>query len=473
MKKFPAFLLCLVFAVLVQSAKAEDLPVLFTDDFSEGADHWEPTDPEAWKISKLDDGNEVYEILGGSKYEPPHRSPFNIALLKNVVVGDFTLTARVMTKQTSRGHRDMCLFFGYQDPAHFYYVHLGEKKDDHANQIFIVNDAPRTKISEKATDGTPWKDGTWHQVKLVRKVASGLIEVYFDDMKTPTHVAHDKHFAWGQVGLGTFDDKGLWDDVELGGVKVEGAGGAGSSAATTAGPPDPKILKFTKWTPDFQVPDPVAISFDDQGNAYVTQTQRRKSQDLDIRANHDWIPNDVGFSSVEDKRAFYLDRLSPDHSEENKKRVDDLNGDGSHDYRDLTVLSERIYRIEDTDHNGLADKMDIYAEGFQTEVTGIAAGVLWFDGDVYSTIAPDVWKLHDSNGDGKADHREVFAHGFGMHIAYAGHDMHGLTIGVDGRIYWSIGDKGVRVKSQEGLDWRYPNQGAVLRCEPDGSHFEV
>ncbi len=465
MKTLPAFFLSV--ALLAGTARAE-LPVLFTDDFSKGADHWEPTDPKAWKIAKLDDGNAVFENLGGSKYEPPHRSPFNIALLKDIIVGDFVLTARVMTTKKAYGHRDMCLFFGYQDPAHFYYIHLGEKKDDHANQIFIVNDAPRIKISEKATDGTPWKDGTWHEVKLVREAGSGLIEVYFDDMETPTHVAHDKNFTWGRIGIGTFDDQGMWDDIELRGVKV-----VPSRNSAAAGPPDPEVLKFTKWTPDFQVPDPVAISFDDQGNAYVTQTRRRKSQDLDIRNNRDWIPDDVGFASVEEKRAFYLERLSPDRSDENKQRVEDLNGDGSHDYRDLTVLSERIYRIEDTDRDGLADEMGVFAEGFQTEITGIAAGVLWHEGDVYATIAPDVWKLHDSTGDGKADHREVFAHGFGLHIAYAGHDMHGLTVGPDGRIYWSIGDKGVRVKSQEGHDWRYPNHGAVLRCEPDGSRFEV
>ena len=252
------------------------------------------------------------------------------------------------------------------------------------------------------------------------------------------------------------------------------AGGAAEDAKKAPpGHPDPKILKFEKWTPGFQVPDPVAISLDEHGVAYVTQTRRRKSQDLDIRANLDWIPHDLSFQSVEDKRDFYLSRLTPEASQTNRERVEDLNGDGSHDYRDLTVLSEIVHRIADTDGDGLADEMKPYAEGFNTEITGIAAGVLYHEGDVYATIAPDVWKLRDTDGDGKADRREVLAHGFGMHIAYAGHDMHGLIAGPDGRIYWSIGDKGVRVKTREGRDYRYPFEGAVLRCEPDGSHFEV
>ncbi|MDA7888452.1 c-type cytochrome, partial [Akkermansiaceae bacterium] len=69
--------------------------------------------------------------------------------------------------------------------------------------------------------------------------------------------------------------------------------------------------------------------------------------------------------------------------------------------------------------------------------------------------------------------REKLATGFGAHLAYAGHDMHGLTVGPDGRIYWTVGDKGVGATSKEGLHFNYPNHGALLRCDPDGSNFEV
>lgn len=243
-----------------------------------------------------------------------------------------------------------------------------------------------------------------------------------------------------------------------------------SAPQTVPGQPE---LKFNKWSGEVNVPDPVAISLDDEGNAYVTQTQRRKSQDLDIRNNRDWIENDVSFQSVQDKRAFYLDRLAPEHSEENKERVEDMNGDGSHDYRDLLVLSEKVHLLKDTDGDGEADQIQLYADGFQTEVTGIAAGVIWHEGEVYSTIAPDVWKMRDTDGDGQADQKEIMASGFGLHIAYAGHDMHGLTLGPDGKIYWSIGDKGISTTSQEGKKFLYPNQGGVMRCNPDGSDFEV
>lgn len=220
---------CLAFAVMVTAnAHADDDsqlnlpvsgPIQIEEDFESGASRWSPTDEKKWKITKIetDDGgvNHVYHLLGKSDYTPPHRSPHSISLLRGVIVGDFELTARVKTLQTSRAHRDMCLFFGYQNPGQFYYVHLGERTDDHANQIFVVDDAARVKISDKTNPGTPWKDDTWHTVKVVRRIADGTIEIYFDDMDTPHMVAKDKRFQWGQIGLGSFDDLGMWDDVRL------------------------------------------------------------------------------------------------------------------------------------------------------------------------------------------------------------------------------------------------------------------
>lgn len=232
-------------------------------------------------------------------------------------------------------------------------------------------------------------------------------------------------------------------------------------------------LEFSRWSGELNVPDPVAIAFDDAGNAFVTQTQRRKIQDLDIRQHRSWVPDDVGLSTVQDKRDFLRQTLAIGDDAANKKHVQDHNKDGHFDWRDLTVISERIHRLRDTDNDGTADEIGLFAEDFRTEVTGIAAGVLAFEGRVYATVAPDVWTLTDTNDDGTADERSVLSTGFGLHIAYAGHDMHGLTVGPDGRIYWSIGDKGISVTTADGRRHHYPNQGGVMRCNPDGSGFEV
>ena len=211
----------LALVVLADSPKAKDLPVVFQDDFEKGADRWEPTDPAGWKVVDVGGkrGKVFSQFMKESKYKPPHRSPYHIALVKDLHVSDFVLTAKCQSTVKDYAHRDLCLFFGYQDPVHFYYVHLGKKTDNHANQIFIVNGADRKKISTKTTEGTNWDDD-WHDVRIERSAAMGTIRVYFDDMKTPVMEATDKTFTWGRVGVGSFDDTGNWDDVVLRGTKA-------------------------------------------------------------------------------------------------------------------------------------------------------------------------------------------------------------------------------------------------------------
>lgn len=213
--------------VLAPGAAAAELPVLFQEDFEHGGlEKWTTTDPSpaesVWRIVEAGKpDNHVLRCTGIARYEPPFRSPWSIALLKDVVVGNFELSATVQETNTTAGpHRDLCFFWGYQDPAHYYYVHLGAVADPHACQIFIVDNAPRTAITRQKARGTPWTEG-WHRVKVARSVEDGLMAVYFDDMDTPLMTARDKTFTWGQVGLGTFDDHGNFDDVELRGIRVE------------------------------------------------------------------------------------------------------------------------------------------------------------------------------------------------------------------------------------------------------------
>jgi len=207
-------------ALVVTSSSADDkngLPLVFSDDFTKGAARWQPTDPQAWKVEQMD-GKSVYCQFKQSSYKPPHRSPFNFALIKDLELTDCVLEATVKSTVKDYPHRDVVVVFGYQGPSKFYYVHFGKKTDDHANQIFIVNDAPRVKISTKTNPGTPWTDA-WHHVKVVRKVEDGTIEVYFDDMKSPAMTARDNTFASGQVGVGSFDDTSCWSDVKVFGKK--------------------------------------------------------------------------------------------------------------------------------------------------------------------------------------------------------------------------------------------------------------
>jgi hypothetical protein len=233
-----------------------EFPLLLEEDFERGMDRWQTTDPDpatgVWRVieqgagsrgqgagsraeretgaenrvsERLDHVNHVLRVTGQSKYGPPHRSPHSIAWLKDIVVKDFVLTARVQNTNPGAGpHRDLCIFWGYQDPAHFYYVHLGAQPDPAACQIFIVNDAPRTAITVDKAQGTPWTDG-WHMVKVIRRVADGTMEVYFDNMEKPLMTARDTKFGAGRVGIGTFDDHGNFDDIVLRGERESSGAG--------------------------------------------------------------------------------------------------------------------------------------------------------------------------------------------------------------------------------------------------------
>lgn len=203
------------------AAQDQKLPVIYRCDFDKGAADWQPTDESAWKIDKTIADDPVYlQFKKRSDYNPPHRSPYNISLVKDVKVGSFQIDVDVLSTHEDYGHRDACLFFGYQNPGQFYYVHLGKKADPHANQIFIVNQAARTKISLTTTEGTDWDD-QWHHVRIKRDVETGTIEVYFDDMDQPAMTAKDQTFRWGQVGLGSFDDTTAWNNFVLRGQRIE------------------------------------------------------------------------------------------------------------------------------------------------------------------------------------------------------------------------------------------------------------
>ncbi len=183
-------------------------------DFSGASDRWEMMDPECWDFRQVDSNGVLSLHRKQSSYQPPVRSPLHIALLKDVDVGSFQLDVRVRSTNEDYNHRDVCLFFGFQSPSEFYYVHLGKRADPHANQIFIVNQKPRTKISLTTTEGTPWDD-QWHHVRIVRDSQSGDIKVYFDDMDQAAMTARDKTFITGRVGVGSFDDTADFDDFEL------------------------------------------------------------------------------------------------------------------------------------------------------------------------------------------------------------------------------------------------------------------
>ena len=234
----------------------------------------------------------------------------------------------------------------------------------------------------------------------------------------------------------------------------------------------PAGVELSLWASDRLIVDPVALEIDAAGTMYATSTSRN-NMPLDIRDHPTWVPIVHTLRTVSDLREFYAKELSPARSKENLW-LPDLNQDGSHDQRDLAELKDRIYRIQDTNGDGIADSSRIMIEGFNVDPTyDVAGGVLQQDGDILIGMAPGVWRLKDDNRDGTIDRQIVISEGYSTHPAFGGHGISGLTMGPDGRIYWEVGDIGLDVTDKSGKRWSLPNQGAVMRSDPDGSNFEV
>jgi len=200
--------------------------------------------------------------------------------------------------------------------------------------------------------------------------------------------------------------------------------------------------------------NPVAFYIDFQGRFFVAETFRHHAGVSDMRGHRSWLVDDLANRTVEERLVTM-----------EKKLGDDFPG--------YWTEHDRVRLIVDEDGDGVADTANVFADGFNHALAGIGAGLLVDRGEVYYSCIPELWKLTDANGDGVADTREAMSEGYGVHINFLGHDLHGLRKGPDGRIYFSIGDRGFSTKTQEGELLDYPDTGAVLRCFPDGSGLEV
>ncbi|MEX2174411.1 MAG: PVC-type heme-binding CxxCH protein [Pirellulaceae bacterium] len=215
----------------------------------------------------------------------------------------------------------------------------------------------------------------------------------------------------------------------------------------------PGGLKVDLWAAEPDVANPVAFFIDHLGKIYVCETFRQSRGVEDNRGHEHWLDDDLAAQTVAGRLAYIKKHL----------------GEKAQEY---THHDDRIRLLEDTDGDGRADKATVFADRFNGIVEGTLAGVLAHQGDVFATCIPHLWRLRDTNGNGQADERTALSSGYGVRFAFRGHDMHGLIGGPDGRLYFSIGDRGLNVKQGE-RHFVYPEAGAVMRCELDGSNLEM
>ena len=228
-----------------------------------------------------------------------------------------------------------------------------------------------------------------------------------------------------------------------------------SAAVAGVSIPIGSALKVEATYKEQKLTSPTAITFDEQGRIYVSETHRFRAGVVDDRDHLYWYLDDLASKKTSDRLALH---------EKWKSKLS---------LEKLTEKSELIRRLADTDGDGKIDESKIFADGFNGVLDGTAAGVFFYEGSLYFACIPKIYMLRDTNGDGTADERKVVEEGFGVRISLSGHDLNGFTLGPDGRIYGSVGDRGLSLITKEGVAYDYPDEGAAFRFEPDGTGFEI
>ncbi len=213
-------------------------------------------------------------------------------------------------------------------------------------------------------------------------------------------------------------------------------------------------LSIDLWAAEPLLANPVSIATDEKGRWFVVETFRLHAGVSDIRAHMNWLEDELASTNLDSWLAI-------------------LNGDPGVAFEKNAQNSERVQLVWDSKGSGKADSSKIFAEGFNEPQSGIAAGVLSRKGSVYLTNIPDLWLLKDTKNTGAADVKKSLARGFGVRTAFLGHDLHGLRIGPDCRLYFSIGDRGANATAVDGSRVVNAETGAVYRCNLDGSELEI
>src|SRR5262245_56085163 len=132
--------------------------------------------------------------------------------------------------------------------------------------------------------------------------------------------------------------------------------------------------------------------------------------------------------------------------------------------RDAGPGKDRIKIFEDTDGDGRADRITVFAEGLNIPC-GIAVGA----GGAFVTNSPDILFLEDTDGDGRADRQEAVLTGFGRHDT---HELpNTLTWGPDGWLYGLNGVFNPARVSAKGK--RHDFDAALWRYHPRTRDFEL
>ncbi|MES2476071.1 MAG: HEAT repeat domain-containing protein [Verrucomicrobiota bacterium] len=207
-----------------------------------------------------------------------------------------------------------------------------------------------------------------------------------------------------------------------------------------------------------QITSPTALTFGEQGEIYVAETHRFRHGVPDNRDHLYWYIDDISSRTTADRMKMYekWQHKAPNTS-----------------LQFLTEKQDLVRQLSQPNSEGVYQKSTVFAGNFNDALDGPAAGVFAYEGSVFLSCIPNIYALRDKDGDGQAEERTVTQDGFGVRVSFSGHDLNGFVLGPDGRLYGTLGDRGLNLTTREGVHYEMPDEGCVFRFDPDGSNFEI
>jgi putative membrane-bound dehydrogenase-like protein len=141
---------------------------------------------------------------------------------------------------------------------------------------------------------------------------------------------------------------------------------------------------------------------------------------------------------------------------------------------------DRIVILEDSHGTGRADKATVFYQAKELRAPlgiAVAKDPVGPGYKVYVCQSPDILLFEDKDGDGKADGppRKLLS---GFRGVDHDHGVHGILIGPDNKLYFSVGDQGVNgLLDKQGKSWTTNHTdcqaGTIWRCNLDGKNLEL
>jgi hypothetical protein len=186
-------------------------PSFYIDAFDDGdADGWSPLTPSRWQVGN--ESGSLRYFINTTNYEPPNSARLGeLSVLSSKSWDDFVFECHAKSADAVvyNENADLCLVFGYQDFDSYYYVNFNTAPG--LTQLFRTHNGVNTALATYNQSTFPAGDVAYHALRIER--TGTQIRAFFDGIQVLAAI--DSFFGAGQIGIGSYNDSGYFDNVAV------------------------------------------------------------------------------------------------------------------------------------------------------------------------------------------------------------------------------------------------------------------